>query len=529
MESRSTVLHRALWLPMVASASASIEHHRNEPSHIHHLPPEVFALIIIEDCDQRSYKELFSIRSVCKFWLEVVDATPQLWTTLSLSYCDNLLSLILKNSKSFPLSVQYDDGSCWGRGVQLVSTERITAFLNRTASSFGRWERLRYDASTTSNHSKILGLPLQNLQKLDIALDGNITYTTPLDAPGLKDIRVHRCSLNWPSITQLRSLDIDQNTEGPTVETIKNVLKASPDIEVLRIGRNWPRPDIIVESCPIYLPKLRLIYLHKVSIQNYSHLLNVIVAPNLRNFYFHYTNKWGAEDFTPIFDAAGRYLGAYADTGDENFNREISIRSTDCHLRISTAGRTIDLQNFAWLDGVERPTERTEYVCATFKRFTEGSCNAIRSVVLHGGGNGEIGRYCRIIHSFFPNIAELSVTGVQFEYLDAKAVIEALGTPSDSEEGWTWLLPNLVALRIEASELIKYEDIMGMIEARSAGNKTKSIERVTFANGQMSKGVVDKLQISLGALELVKVDLCEENGSQETHSPTKGSEEDVIE
>ncbi|KAG8930126.1 hypothetical protein FRC00_001265 [Tulasnella sp. 408] len=483
-------------------------YHGKQPLNIHHLPPEIFALIIIKDCDQRSYKELFSIRSVCKFWLEVVDETPQLWTTLSLSYCDNLLSLILKNSKSLPLYVQYDDDSCWGSGFQPVPKEKITAFLNRTASSFGRWERLRYVASPESNHKKILGLPLHNLQRLTIALGGNIAYTPPLDAPNLKDLHVHRCSLNWGSITKLRSLDIDQNTEGPTVEAIKNVLKASPDIEILRIARNWPRRDIIVDSCPIYLPKLRLIYLSKVSVQNYSHLLNVIVAPNLRTFYYHYTNKWGSEDFTPIFGAAGRYMGS--PSGNEEYNSAVTIRSTECHLRILGAGRTIDLQNFAWLDGDERPTERPGYVCATLKRFSESACNAMRSVVLHGGGTGEIGRYCRIVHSFFPNVVELSVTGSYSKYEDAKAVIEALSTPTpDSEEGRMWLLPNLVALRIKASELIKYEDIMGMIEARNAGQQTKAIERVTFEDGQMSKEVIDKLRMSVGALELVDVDLCE--------------------
>ncbi|KAG8921437.1 hypothetical protein FRC01_000253 [Tulasnella sp. 417] len=478
---------------------------RSMSSHIHHLPPEVLAHILMQDYN-RTYSELFSLRSVCKFWLDVVDKTPQLWTRVSLSHNNNLLSLILKNSKSLPLSVHYNDDEDWETGGPLVPMEKITSFLIQTAPSVSRWESLRYVASYGVNHDQILGLPLQNLQRLDIALTGNIAYKRPLNAPRLKEICVHRCSLDWGSTTGLRRLEVDQNTEGPTVEAIKNVLKASPDIEILRIARTWLRPDVPADSRPIYLPKLRTISLSKVPIKDYSHLLNLIVAPSLQDFYFHFTNKGGVEDFTPMFEAAGRHIGASTENG-QNYPSQLSISSKECILCISAADRKVDLQNFAWLDGDERPGERLEYTSATLSRFSESFCNSIRTVALYGDGSGEVSRYCHLVHSFFPNVADLSVTGWEFKYPDAKAVLETLGTPSDSEKGRTWLLPKLEALRFKASELCTYDDIMEMIEARPAGSQTKSIKRITFEAGRMMREVVEKLQASLEVLELVEVDL----------------------
>ncbi|KAG8947041.1 hypothetical protein FRC04_011221 [Tulasnella sp. 424] len=476
--------------------------------YINQLPPKLIRPILLEDEDGRSYKEKFSIRSVCRFWQEIVNETPQLWTQLSLSYNVNLLSLIIKNSKSLPLSVWYDDG--YLGDDQLVPQEKITEFLSRTAMSSDRWKSLTYRALYESNHSQMLGLPLHNLQSLNISLSGDIAYTGPLNAPNLKNISVHRCSLDWSSISRLRSLVIYRNTEGPTVEAIKTILKASPDLEHLGIHRNWTNLDVPVDPTPIVLPKLYSMHLSYVSVSNYTHLLNLIVAPNLRTFSFNYTNKSQPKDFTPIFEAAGRFLGSYSD--DENDSSfTLAIKSTPSKLYVKAGDRSINIQNFAWPDDDNSRTERLRYTSAALKGFGAKFCNAIKTVRLQGSGNGELGSYCHLLHSFLPGVQELGITacitGLSEPYTDEKAVMEILGTPSSLERGGIWLLPNLVTLRFGASMELQDVDIPKIVEARRAVAGAQSIKHIIIEEGSVNRAVVDKLQGFVERLELVDVEI----------------------
>lgn len=484
-------------------------HSPNDLPCINQLPPELIRPILLEDKDGRSYREIFSIRSVCRFWQEIVDETPQLWTQLALSYNVNLLSLIIKNSKSLPLSVWYDDGG-YSSVDQLVPQEKITEFLSRTAMSSDRWESLTYRASYESNHSQILELPLHNLHGLNISLSGNIAYTAPLNAPNLKNISVHRCSLDWSSISRLRSLVIYQNTEGPTVEAIKTILKASPDLEHLGIHRNWTNLDVPVDPTPIVLPKLYSMHLFNVSVSNYSHLLNLIVAPNLRTFSFNYTNKSRPEDFTPIFEAAGRCIGSYSD--DENDSSfALAIRSTPSKLYVKARGRAINIQNFAWSDDDNSRNERLRYTSVALKGFGHKFCDAIKTVALQGCGNGELGSYCRLLHSFLPGVEELGITacmtGLFEAYTDEKAVMEILGMPSSLERGGIWLLPNLVTLRFVASMQLQDVDIPKIVEARRAVTGAQSINHIIIEEGSVNRAVIDKLQGFVERLELVDVEI----------------------
>ncbi|KAG9017587.1 hypothetical protein FRB90_000629 [Tulasnella sp. 427] len=283
-------------------------------------------------------RQLFGFRNVCKRWAEVIDGTPGLWTLLRLDYDPNLMSLILKNSKYLPLSVSYSDTRGLGFGIKPTPLENITAFLSIAVPSCHRWSSLVYGAPCASDHTQILGLPLHNLSFLNILMDGNIKYTPALDAPELQDVHVHRCSLNWKTITGLRSLKIDQNTEGPTVEEIQRVLITSPDLEELSVSRNWPDSGSVKDRLPILLPNLRSIWLYKIT------------APNLENFYFHFTEKYSRQDFNPILQAGGRHIGVFGGSNPEDLS-ELSVSIKPWLLQISIGERVMELQSFPWEDG----------------------------------------------------------------------------------------------------------------------------------------------------------------------------------
>ncbi|KAG8947042.1 hypothetical protein FRC04_011222 [Tulasnella sp. 424] len=462
-------------------------HQHNDFPSINQLPPELLCMIFSEGNDG------------------VIDEAPQLWTWLSLSYNVNLLPLILKNSKSLPLSVWYGDGGYEGDD-QRLPPEKIMAFLSLTAASSSRWKNLSYQASSESNHSQIIGLPLHTLQRLNVSLSGNIAYTGPLDTPGIKDICVHRCSLDWSSISRLRSLKIDQNTEGPTVEALKNILKASPDLEILRISRSWPDLDIPVDPTPISLPKLRHIYLYKVSISNYSHLLNLIVTPNLRVFAFHYFNNFRPEAFTPIFEAAGRCIGV----GNENSKDpsfKLAITSTPSALRIKIRRCVIDVRNAAWSDGVDDLDGRLRCTSAALKGFGDRFSSMIKKVALVGCGNGELGSYCRPLHMFLPRVEELAVTGTLVTDTDASSVLETLSLPSYTESGGMWALPNLVTLRLKVPEPFKTDEILKMVEARKTATGVTPIYRIILEDGKVNRADVENLRTVVKCLELVNTDI----------------------
>ncbi|KAG8920140.1 hypothetical protein FRC00_010433, partial [Tulasnella sp. 408] len=238
------------------------------------LPPEILGPVLSEApasswYNPRYYSSLFKIRSVCKQWMDIVNANPGLWTSIWLASNLNLVKLILIRSKTQLLSVWYDDGLFAG-SVSLPESH-ISSFLDLVSSSSRRWKFLDYRASYYAQHERMLGLPFDELGELNILLSGNIAYTSTLTAPRLKSIDVHRCSLNWHSISGLRSLAIDQNTEGPDFDELIAVLRASPDLERLQVERNWPmtapvQPESSQTLPHIFLPKLQVMRFEKLPI-----------------------------------------------------------------------------------------------------------------------------------------------------------------------------------------------------------------------------------------------------------------------
>ncbi|KAG8972611.1 hypothetical protein FRC05_009721 [Tulasnella sp. 425] len=89
---------------ILATSSEGVHSH-NQSLPIHRLPPELLQIIIGEAYNQELYRDLFKIRSVCKYWMEIVDSMHELWTRVSLKHNADLLSMILEKSSTQPLFV----------------------------------------------------------------------------------------------------------------------------------------------------------------------------------------------------------------------------------------------------------------------------------------------------------------------------------------------------------------------------------------------------------------------------------------
>ncbi|KAG8928743.1 hypothetical protein FRC01_005419 [Tulasnella sp. 417] len=199
--------------------TAILERRRpNELLPIHRLPPELLHAIIEKSYTRVSYKRVFALRSTCKHWMEVVDSMPQLWAQIALDHNSNLLSMILQKSKTQPLEV-----SCKKSDFESDSAfdHRMAIFLHEVGPSAWRWSSLHYSASTNPQHERILGLPLHNLKRLSVRISGTaVNYIGGFAASRLQNLDVHRLSLNWGSLSDLRSLQIDACIPSPTVDEL---------------------------------------------------------------------------------------------------------------------------------------------------------------------------------------------------------------------------------------------------------------------------------------------------------------------
>ncbi|KAG9028007.1 hypothetical protein FS837_004017, partial [Tulasnella sp. UAMH 9824] len=118
---------------------------KNQNSPIKNLPPEVFEVIFGEDdgfyWPWGRYQRLFQLRKVCKYWMEIIDSTSGLWTSIRSYLHPEVQAMIIRNSKKQPLFVQYDE-RIWER----VSTgeEKMEAFATLMKPTTSRWQELEY-------------------------------------------------------------------------------------------------------------------------------------------------------------------------------------------------------------------------------------------------------------------------------------------------------------------------------------------------------------------------------------------------
>ncbi|KAG8916953.1 hypothetical protein FRC00_014213, partial [Tulasnella sp. 408] len=281
---------------------------RSEKNHklpVNRLPPEVLQVVFSEEAEYSwgYYARLFRLRNVCKYWMEVVDSTPGLWRLISSIHLPELQSMILRNSKTQTLLVEYNERILEN---DPSGAEKMEAFASLMRPTAFRWRKLDYyPALNSTSVAWMLSLPFHNLHHLVIDGDTWNRYDQQIDAVGLQTLRVTRGLLNWLSLSGLTLLKLDET--DITLNELVAVLSASPNLDYLSLVETSLElgAEDAQNSSPnkILLPRLNHLDVYQFSVGSLSLLLDRIEAPSLGYFSIEggYTADEEPEDCTRLF------------------------------------------------------------------------------------------------------------------------------------------------------------------------------------------------------------------------------------
>lgn len=465
------------------------------------LPPEILETIVYEAIiGLKYYQELFSIRSVCKYWKEVIDTTPRLWTIITSALDQNMLAMALRNSSTHPLYVQHTSRSA----------ANFKVFVDLAARSAERWRELECRLTCPSDYEQLLSLPLRKLQSLKIVGATGTSYKRPLDTPELTTLNVWSFPINWTTLSGLHSLTIG-NTPGPSMGKLFNILKASPQLESLVLWKTCPvyttgNPD--PSASPVLLSRLNAISFHELAVQSLSYIIDLIEAPNLQTSRVTMRDPFGAEDCTQGMRSVGRHIGAYRPLKD-GIPIEVSVDVSDRRFRFAIGGFVVEYWGTRWTEGSDLP-ERLAHLTAVMERMDPKRCEEVQVLALEGGGDGEIAKCLPVLHRRFPQIEELVVKDIVKGGADSCAICGQLSWLSQSEGAGERLFPNLTRLRFDPSVELVYDRILPLLEVRKAEEQTKTIMELKATGGTIHSKMEQALRDSVQVLELTGVEIVEE-------------------
>ncbi|KAG8972607.1 hypothetical protein FRC05_009717 [Tulasnella sp. 425] len=475
---------------------------RNDLLPIHRLPPELIRIVIVEVYRKRAYRGIFVVRSVCKYWLNIVDSSPELWTLISLEFSDRFLDMILRNSRNRLLSVKF--GYC-RRHERLASRE---SFMQRVIPLVGRWKSLEYQPHRSRPNmckGKMFSFPLPNLESLTIG-GSTFGYDRPIHAPRLRFMDVPTLCSAWGSLSDLRTVKVSRNS--PSVDQLYDLLPKWPKLEVLRIYQDTmllQAHDIRnLPSTPLFLPNLRSLLLFYFPVVSYSHLLRLIDAPNLRRFLVFLVFDSTQYDLDPIFEPTGRLLGAYrgAPNNDSPLRLRVITTSNSFTIAVGDLRLTIKADSESqWSSRLQDCQSALSAVLSGFdRRFSEN----VRGIQFGGIQCSEdLVTLGPILQRQFPNVEELVVTlsSSRGRLEGPKLVLETLRSPLPPEDGGGWLFPGLATLRLRTGVESTCDGILSVVEARGNGT-AQAIQRIAIKNGRIGRDTVAKLKMYIKELRL---------------------------
>ncbi|KIO33407.1 hypothetical protein M407DRAFT_233051 [Tulasnella calospora MUT 4182] len=493
-------------LAITSTATVGKRRRHNEHPLVHDLPPEVLYNVFKDGYRKRDYQSLFAIRSVCKYWMEIVDSCPELWTFVSSMHNGNLVDMILQKSKNQFLSFEYDNGSRPNRSE--IPIERRTSILTRIWALADRLKWLDGE-SCDGGFVRFLCYRFQNLETLRVHNPcqwDHLLHRRLLRAPKLRYVAVQGLTLAWEHLSGLRTLIITQPTVDPTVNELYILFTNCPRLEVLRIQGDALDPwsykddDVALPSAPVFLPHLQYLLLFEVRLSSYSRLLPLIEAPNLlRLFFFRKFSPFDVWWNTSMFEPVERFFGSYAHSlNDDRDGGRLRISGSRYSFTISVgACKVMQYYPSGWKwkgDGYDYSVE----LSAALSSFDRRLGDNIKAI--HFGGTRsreDLIILGPIFQRHFPNVEELVVTLSSSERRpDAHLVLEALASPLSLEGVARWLFPGLTTLHLKACREPVCDGVLGVIEARRNG-EVQGIQRVSIKNGRIGRDAVAKLKASL--------------------------------
>ncbi|KIO33406.1 hypothetical protein M407DRAFT_233045 [Tulasnella calospora MUT 4182] len=486
----------------------------NEFLPIHRLPPELLYIIIEIVYTEMSYKLLFALRSVCNHWMEIVDSMPQLWAQIALHHNANLISSCLQKSKNQPLDIWCQEGEGYNIRSNPAFQERVAGFLGHVGPLAARWRSLHYLAPTNAQHERMLNLPLHNLETLCVNISGAaVDYTGVFDTPRLRNLDARKLSLNWRSLSNLRSFQIDGCVPSPTVDELYILLKSSPNLELFKIARNRSSPtghttDLSdFHSSPILLPRLRTLNIVQVPFISHSRLLDLVEAPNLHRFvvFHHFPNH--SYDFTPMFESAGRLIGAPRRSRGDGDTSRLSIFGAYDMLAVVVGDCRVILKNHGWAQG-SRQEERPAGLSAVLRHFNARLCESIRVVRLSGfRSDQEMIDFAQTLNRHLPNVEELEMKMcISTSALEGLSILGRLSSsPTEGREAC--LFPSLVGFQFDVPKGLACDGILEVLKARWNVGQVQAIRQLTIEGGKIRRDTVDELKTHLQALNMTGIEV----------------------
>lgn len=475
----------------------------NNPPPIHRLPLELLSTIIQEVHSGQSYRMLFAIRFVCSLWMKFIDSSPEFWCSISLEHKPNLLMILLQNSKSMPLSVQYSPDQID------EEEEQITDFLQLVAPSTGRWKTLEYRSHSPAFDERIVSLPLRNLETLVVEVRGMPTpvhYNGFLDAPKLQHIKFKSFTLDWRTIPNLRVVELSGIDIGLLMNHLHLLFKASPSLESLDIKADFPsttdRNLSDLPQTPTLLPKLQRLIVWQLESGPRSRLLNLIDCPNVRHFFATSIFDSDSESLASVLELMGRFIGGPRQpVHDDSTKLLIGKSAYSSDFMIELGFRKAHLVKDTW-DGQTHRQDCQNGLSAALRKFDGRTIKGISKIILRGiRHQQDTIELCRILHRYCSNVTNLQVE-LSSLGSDGYPVLEWLGSPLPLEDGGGWLFPKLTSLHIVASERSICDGILRIVEGRQTGG-AQAIREVEIQKGKVGRGTVEKLKTYLQDLRMV--------------------------
>ncbi|KAG8918417.1 hypothetical protein FRC01_001870 [Tulasnella sp. 417] len=483
--------------------------HHNQRRHINSFPPEVLhgVFLPVTPYYHGHYIRLLRLRLVCKYWIEVIDSTPELWTSISDRLRPELQAMIIQKSRHHLLDVVYGEGVL-GRDPEWV--QKIRAFESLMEPETSRWQALEYYRIDQKMDDWILPRPLHSLQRMQICMSSPDDECPALDAPRLSHVVANTCTFNRISLSGLHVLIL--HATNLSLNRLMVILRASPGLRELSLQK----AALTVEdegflnsfTNKIPLPQLRALHVDRAYVQSTSFLLDWIEAPGLETFKVVFQCAGDATDHTDLSESVGHHIGAYP-LPKEQKQAQVSIEVLDWEMRISIGEDKIAIW-WLYLNKEDRPQIKLSCISSAINRMDSRVCEEVKALNLACWDSQEASEYLRIAHSRFPQIDHVSLRVGGGDVSEVGAVLRYLGSPSDLGLSEGWLLPKLTKLELDlrhSTETDLAERIMEIIEQRKAVEQTKDIIelRVTTAAGTMDLSTVELLRESVMIFDLIEI------------------------
>lgn len=309
-----------------ATISATRRYDINYNAGINRLPAEVFSNILLVAIEsgwgsKSSPRILRDLSAVGKYWKDVIDSTPRLWTTLQRGMTLTQVEIMLERSKGALLDVYFvipedeprhlpedtsDDGfedagegsSSTGPATNWDSEELFPSFLPIV---FNNRHRLRTFASGIEGDIELLREIIQSPTLRHIKLidrsrywdqDENQVGAFELGAgKPFQTLELVRAAVNWTSgrLSDLTTISLIriQDTSLPSFLQIVNMLESSPRLETLVLialilddGRTANSNTL---SRQLSFPCMKTLHLEEIPAGAYMQFLQYIRFPNCAN------------------------------------------------------------------------------------------------------------------------------------------------------------------------------------------------------------------------------------------------------